>query len=69
MLALDLGGTDAERTAVAAALAEEADEADLDLAQFGPRIAGSLHNAATAGLKVGALRRAAATVWRYSLRG
>ncbi|MGO9005320.1 MAG: P-loop NTPase fold protein [Beijerinckiaceae bacterium] len=69
MLALDLGGTDAERSAVASVLAEEADEADLDLAQFGPRIAGSLHNATTPGLKVGALRRAAAIVWRYSLRG
>jgi hypothetical protein len=68
MLALDLGGTDAERAAVAAALAG-ADEADLDLAQLGPRIAGALHDAAATGLKVEALRRAAAIVWRYSLRG
>jgi len=69
MLALDLGGTDAERSAVAAALAEEADEADLDLAQLGPRIAGALHDAAATGLKVEAVRKAAAIVWRYSLRG
>jgi hypothetical protein len=69
MLALDLGGTPAERTAVAASLASQTEEAAFDSAQVDGGIAGALRDAAAMGLKVEALRRAAAIVKLYSLRG
>lgn len=68
MLALDLGGTGAERAAIATALAEEG-RADLDAVQLGPRIPSALSEAGVKELARPALRRAAAIVRCYSLRG
>jgi hypothetical protein len=68
MLALDLGGTGGERAAIAAALAE-ASGADVDATEFGPRIPGALYEAGVTDVSKAALRRAAAIVRCYSLRG
>jgi len=68
MLALDLGGTGAERAAVATVLSAPGGVL-VDPAQFGPRIADALHQADATDLTRAALRRAAAIVRCYSLRG
>jgi hypothetical protein len=68
MLAIDLGGTAAERAAIAASLAGSGG-ADLDPMHFGLRIAGALHEMGAAELRIAAARRAAAIVRCYSLRG
>ena len=66
MLAIDLGGSEVERSSANLALAGPG--GDIDPAQFGPSIAAALAEAGVREVRCAAARRAAAIVRCYSLR-